>query len=159
MRFMRLGRHLEAHGGNEQAARLNGLNISRLKRIAYLIGALTATLASFVYLAHIGSIEPTSMGKTYELKAIAAAVVGGCNLRGGSGSLSGVLLGALLLEMVTKNTVHVFERGGTEMEGLVLGIVVIVAVFVGESLAIGGAKSSTDGGLSLSSGCDCAMLD
>jgi ribose/xylose/arabinose/galactoside ABC-type transport system permease subunit len=137
MRLTRVGRHLEALGGNEQAARLSGLSVPRLKLVTYLLAALTSTLGGFVTLAFVGSAGPQS-GIGYELIAIAAAVIGGCNLRGGSGSLLGVLLGCVLLKMVSFGSSYVIPRSwelssrATEAEGLIVGVVVILAVFLGK---------------------------
>jgi ribose/xylose/arabinose/galactoside ABC-type transport system permease subunit len=130
MRWMRVGRHMEAMGGNEEAARLSGLPISRLKLIAYSIGAVTGSLAGLVYLAHSGGVS-SNTATGYELSAIAASVVGGCNLKGGAGSILGILLGCILLKLVTNVPLYVIETGATDWEGLIVGGVVILAVMLG----------------------------
>lgn len=131
MRWTRFGRYLQALGGNEQAAHLSGLPVGRLKLVAYCLGTLTATLAGLVYLAHLGSAS-SQVGMGYELAAIAAAVVGGCNLKGGSGSIVGILLGVLLLRVVINGTLFVIEVQATEWEGFIVGVVVILAVLLGK---------------------------
>ena len=95
-----LGRHLYALGGNEEAARLSGIRTDRLKYVAYCIGALCSGLAGILYAAREGQGNSTNMGMGYELNAIAAAVVGGASLRGGVGTMSGTILGALFLTLV-----------------------------------------------------------
>jgi ribose/xylose/arabinose/galactoside ABC-type transport system permease subunit len=130
MRSMRVGRHLEAMGGNEEAARLSGLSISGLKLFAYCMGAITASLAGLVYLAHSGGVS-SNTASGYELSAIAASVVGGCNLKGGAGSILGILLGCLLLKLVTNVPLYVIQTGATDWEGLIVGGVVILAVMLG----------------------------
>lgn len=131
MRSTVVGRRLQAMGGNEEAARLSGLSIGRLKLFAYVVGSLTATLAGVVYLAHVGSADSRA-GIGYELSGIAAAVIGGCNLKGGSGSIVGILLGVVLLKTVVNGTLYVIPRGSTSWEGLIVGIVVILAVLLGK---------------------------
>jgi ribose/xylose/arabinose/galactoside ABC-type transport system permease subunit len=130
IRWMRVGRHLEAMGGNEEAARLSGLSIGRLKLVAYVIGGVTAALAGLVYLGHSGGVS-SNTAAGYELSAIAASVVGGCNLKGGAGSIVGILLGCILLKLVTNVPLYVIETGATDWEGLIVGGVVILAVMLG----------------------------
>jgi ribose transport system permease protein len=125
-------------GGNEEAVRLSGLPIGRLKLFAYGLGSLTATLAGLVYLAHVGSAgSNTAIG--YELSGIAAAVVGGCSLKGGSGTILGILLGCVLLRLVINGTLFVITNGATDWEGLIVGVVVILAVLLGR---LGGKEPS-----------------
>lgn len=131
MRWTRLGRHIQALGGNESAARLSGLNIYGLKRFAYCLGALTATVAGLIYVAYNGTASPRT-GAGYELAAIAAAVVGGCSLRGGAGSITGIVLGVVLLRIVINGTVFVIDTRATEWEGFIVGLVVILAVLLGK---------------------------
>lgn len=131
MRWTRLGRYLLAMGGNEQAAHLSGLAVGRLKLFAYCLGSTTAALAGLVYLAHLGSAS-SQTGIGYELAAIAAAVVGGCNLKGGAGSILGILLGVVLLRVVVNGTLFVIEVQATEWEGFIVGLVVILAVLLGK---------------------------
>lgn len=130
MRLTRLGRHLRAMGGNEEAARLSGLSIGRLKLFAYVLGGVTSALAGLVYLAHVGAAN-SNAGIGYELSAIAAAVVGGCNLKGGAGSIVGIVLGCILLRVVINGTLFVIPQGATDWEGLIVGVVVILAVLLG----------------------------
>lgn len=131
MRCTWIGRHLYAMGGNEEAARLSGLRITGLKFLAYVIGAVTAALAGLVYLANVGAASP-KLGLGYELSGIAAAVIGGCSLRGGSGSIGGIFLGAVLLKLVVNGTYYVIPKGSTEWEGMIVGVVVILAVLLGK---------------------------
>jgi ribose/xylose/arabinose/galactoside ABC-type transport system permease subunit len=131
MRSTWIGRHLYAMGGNEEAARLSGLRVSSLKFLAYAIGAVTAALAGLVYLANVGAASP-KLGLGYELSGIAAAVVGGCSLRGGSGSIGGIALGAFLLKLVVNGAYYVIPKGSTEWEGMIVGVVVILAVLLGK---------------------------
>lgn len=92
----RTGVYIFAIGGNAEATRLSGVNVSRNKMIAYMLCGVGAALAGMVTLARLGTGEPTA-GQGYELNAIAAAAIGGTSLAGGKGSIIGTLLGALLL--------------------------------------------------------------
>jgi len=123
-----LGRHLFALGGNETAARLSGLRTKRLKAVAYgLSGALSA-LGGIMFTGQNGQAD-SRLGTTYELTAITAAVVGGCSLSGGVGSIHGTVLGLLLTQIVIKGTgIVVHGIDATQIEGLVLGTVVLLAV-------------------------------
>jgi ribose/xylose/arabinose/galactoside ABC-type transport system permease subunit len=123
-----LGRHLYALGGNESAARLSGLPTRRLKTVSYAISGLLAALGGVLFLGNTGSANPT-MGFAYELSAITAAVVGGCSLAGGVGSIRGTVLGLVLIRIVINGTGLVVEGiEPSQIEGLVLGVVVVLAV-------------------------------
>lgn len=98
--FSVFGRHLFAVGGNEQAARYSGVPVARVKRAAYtLAGGLTGFSAILVSL-YVNGVQPGGHGQFFELYAIAAAVLGGCSLRGGEGSIPGILLGAALIRVL-----------------------------------------------------------
>jgi ribose/xylose/arabinose/galactoside ABC-type transport system permease subunit len=127
-----LGRHLYALGGNEEAARLSGIRTDRLKYVAYCLGAFCSGLAGILYAAREGQGNSTSMGVGYELNAIAAAVVGGASLRGGVGTMSGTILGALFLTLVVNGIPHIIKIESTLYEGMIVGVVVILAVAVNQ---------------------------
>lgn len=123
-----VGRHFFALGGNETAARLNGLPTRRLKTIAYSLSATLAALGGILFTGKSGQGDP-EMGISYELYAITAAVVGGCSLSGGVGSIRGTVLGLFLLQIVIKGTSQVVPGvDSSRVEGLVLGSVVVLAV-------------------------------
>jgi ribose/xylose/arabinose/galactoside ABC-type transport system permease subunit len=123
-----LGRHLYALGGNEAAARLSGLQTQRLKAIAYGLSGMLSALGGLLFAGNTGQGQGT-MGSSYELYAITAAVVGGCSLAGGVGSIRGTVLGLILIQIVIVGT-GIVVRGidSTQIEGLVLGTVVVLAV-------------------------------
>ena len=116
-----LGRHLFALGGNEMAARLSGLPTRRLKAVAYGLSGMLAALGGVLFTGRSGQADPR-LGVTYELYAITAAVVGGCSLSGGVGSIRGTVLGLFLIQIVIKGTA-IIVRGidSSQIEGLVLG--------------------------------------
>jgi len=123
-----LGRHLFALGGNETAARLSGLRTNRLKAVAYGISGMLSALGGVLFTGNTG-IAKGDMGVSYELYAITAAVVGGCSLSGGVGSIRGTVLGLVLIQIVIKGTGIVVKGiDSSQIEGLVLGTVVVLAV-------------------------------
>jgi ribose/xylose/arabinose/galactoside ABC-type transport system permease subunit len=123
-----LGRHLYALGGNETAARLSGLRTQRLKAVAYGLSGMISALGGLLFTGNTGQAQGT-MGVSYELYAITAAVVGGCSLSGGVGSIRGTVLGLVLIQIVIKGTgIVVRFIDSTQIEGLVLGTVVVLAV-------------------------------
>ena len=123
-----LGRHLYALGGNETAARLSGLSTRRLKMIAYGLSGMLSALGGLLFAGNSGQGKGT-MGVSYELFAITAAVVGGCSLSGGIGSVRGTILGLILIQVVIKGTgLVVKEIDPTQIEGLVLGTIIVLAV-------------------------------
>lgn len=127
MRRTAIGRQILALGGNEEAARLSGLNTARLKTVAYGLSGVLAGLAGAIYAAYSGQGDPRA-GVAYELQAVAAVVVGGCSLTGGSGSIPGVCLGVILLQVTLNAILVVVQRDATQWQGLVVGVVVILAV-------------------------------
>lgn len=96
IRFTALGEQIIAVGGNEEAARLSGINIDRVKITVYTLSGLLSSLAGFVLIARIGAAEPIG-GNGFELQAIGSAVIGGASLFGGIGNPLGSLTGALTL--------------------------------------------------------------
>jgi ribose/xylose/arabinose/galactoside ABC-type transport system permease subunit len=123
-----LGRHLYALGGNEQAARLSGIQTENVQWFAYCFGALTASLAGLLAMADGSVAQPVNLARGYELNAIAAAVVGGCSLQGGVGTVSGTVLGALFLRVVIDAVAKLIKAGADVYEGMIVGIVVVLAV-------------------------------
>jgi ribose/xylose/arabinose/galactoside ABC-type transport system permease subunit len=123
-----IGRHLYALGGNENAARLSGIRTDQMKWLAYVISAVLSSIAGIIWMAEVAVIEPESQGKGYELNAIAAAVVGGCSLQGGVGTIFGTMLGVLFLRVVMDAIQKVITSDADKYEGLIIGIVVVLAV-------------------------------
>jgi ribose/xylose/arabinose/galactoside ABC-type transport system permease subunit len=127
-----LGRHIHALGGNEQAARLAGIRTDNVKWFAYCYGAMTAALAGLFYVANESVAAPVNQGRGHELNAIAAAVVGGCSLAGGVGTGPGTVLGAIFLRVVIDAVSKIIKTGADVYEGLIVGIVVVIAVTFGQ---------------------------
>lgn len=121
------GRQLYAVGGNERAARLTGLDVDRLKISVYVASSLLAGLAGIIEVSYLSSaISNQGFGK--ELSVIAAAVIGGTNLNGGEGTVLGVFVGAVILEVLRNGLVLL----GTDAywQGVFVGSVIVFAVFI-----------------------------
>src|SRR6516165_2983118 len=126
VRYTALGEQIIAVGGNEEAARLAGINIDRVKICVYAISGLLASLAGFVLIGRIGAAEPIG-GTGFELQAIGAAVIGGASLFGGEGNPLGALVGALTLGAMQNGLTLLNVPSFWQL--VATGVVVIVAVF------------------------------
>ena len=137
------GRYLYAVGRNEEAARYSGVNSNRIIAGAYVISGLLAGLAAILIAFYTNSISPSTHGQSYELYGIAAAVLGGCSLRGGEGSIIGILLGTALLQ-VLRNLVNLVQIGGhnipSSAEAIVVGVVILLGVAADELIKRRSAK-------------------
>ncbi|PZM07363.1 ABC transporter permease [Rhizobium tubonense] len=99
LRWTRFGRYLFAIGGNEHAATLTGVPVKKIKVLVYMISALSAGIAGIIQTGWLGAVT-TNIGAGMELQVIAAAVIGGANLTGGTGTAFGALVGAALIEVI-----------------------------------------------------------
>lgn len=126
------GRRVYAIGGNEVAARYAGIPVGRVKVVVYTLSGALAGLAGLMYLGYYGAVEPNA-GRGYELKVIAAAVIGGASLSGGKGSAVGAVLGAVLVQLIDNGLVILgFEQAYNE---IVMGAAIIAAVVVDQAKA------------------------
>lgn len=126
------GRHLLALGRNEEAARYSGIRTHRLTVLAYALCSLLAGIGGILFALDVNSIQPAGQGNFYELYAIAAAVLGGCSLRGGEGSIAGVLIGAAVMR-VLYNSINVLGLS-TQLEFAIIGLVLLLGVIADEAL-------------------------
>lgn len=124
----RIGRYLYALGGNEQATRLSGVNIFKIKLFAYGVSGLLGGLAGILWAGYGGQGNP-QLGVGYELDAVAAAVVGGASLTGGRGSVPGTILGATLVITILSAINFTFSNPDI-WRGTVVGCVLLFAVLV-----------------------------
>lgn len=126
------GRHLYAVGGNEEAARLSGIDVTRVVVGAYVLMGAVVALTGFMQTAYGGHSTPT-VGKLMELDAIAACVIGGTSLRGGRGTVAGVLFGALIMAVLLNGMtlLAVSPEVKTICRGLVLSLAVWMDVKLG----------------------------
>ena len=120
------GRRLFAVGRNEEAARYSGIDSPNVITGAYVISGALAGVAAILIAFYTNSISPSSHGNFYELYAIAAAVLGGCSLRGGEGSIIGILIGTALLQ-VLRNLVNLLDIPGS-LDFAVMGAVILIGV-------------------------------
>ncbi|HKP67977.1 MAG TPA: ABC transporter permease [Pyrinomonadaceae bacterium] len=126
------GRYLFAVGRNEVAARYSGINADIITASAYVLCGLLASIAGVLLAFYTNSISPSSHGNFYELYGIAAAVLGGCSLRGGEGSIIGILIGTALLQ-VLQNLVNLLGIPSS-LNFAVMGAVILVGVIADQLL-------------------------
>src|SRR5215203_3778636 len=120
------GRYLFATGRNPEAARYAGINTGQIVTLTYVIsGALTA-ISGIIFAFYTNSVSPANHGNAYELYGIAAAVLGGCSLRGGEGSVVGILIGTALLQ-VLRNLVNLLGIPSS-LDFAVMGAVILIGV-------------------------------
>ncbi len=127
LRVTAWGRHLYAIGGNEAAARLNGVPVERIKLSAYVVCSLSAGLSAVLIVGWLGAVT-NALGQNYELRVIASAVIGGANLAGGAGGSLGAMVGAALIEVIRNSLLLV----GVDpyWQGTFVGVFIILAVLV-----------------------------
>jgi len=137
------GRYLFAVGRNEEATRYSGINSRRVIASAYVISGFLAAVASILLAFYTNSVSPSSHGNFYELYAIAAAVLGGCSLRGGEGSILGIVAGTALLQ-VLRNLVNLLDIPSS-LDFAVMGAVILIGVIADQVLrARRSTRMSTD---------------
>lgn len=124
------GRYLLALGRNEQAARYSGINTDRIVILAYVICSVLGGLGGILFALDVNSVQPSGLGEFYELYAIAAAVLGGCSLRGGEGSILGVLIGTAVMR-VLYNAINILGIP-TQLEFAIIGVVILGGVLADE---------------------------
>lgn len=121
------GRHLYAVGGNEAAARATGVPVARIKLQAYIVSALTATIAAILLTGYNGSAINAN-GTGYELRVIASTVIGGADLMGGSGGAYGAIIGAALIEIIRNSLL--MAGVDANWQGAFVGSFIILAVLL-----------------------------
>lgn len=126
------GRYLFAMGRNEQAARYSGINTNFLTTLSYVVCSACAGLTGILFAIESNTVQPQSAGEAYELYAIAGAVLGGCSLRGGEGSVFGLAIGAALLTVLT--SAIRFVGIPSQLEFATIGGVILLGVLTDETL-------------------------
>jgi ribose transport system permease protein len=134
------GRHLFATGRNEVASRFSGINVRRVIVSTYVILGVLTGISAIIFAFYTNSISPSSHGSFFELYGIAAAVLGGCSLRGGEGSIVGILLGTTLLQ-VLQNLVNLLGIPSS-LNFAVMGGVILVGVVADQILQRRAARVS-----------------
>ena len=125
-------KHIYAVGGNEEAARLSGVNITKVKLSVYSLSTLMASLAGILLASRLGSGQPNA-GDGYELDAITAAIVGGTSLSGGVGTIGGTLAGAIIIGIINTgmNTLGISPY----YQLVIKGSVILAAVIIDRNIA------------------------
>lgn len=123
----KLGRYIYAIGGNETAAKLSGINISKVKMIVYAMAGAFAAIGGIIVTSRLDSAQPNA-GMSYELDAIAAVVIGGTSLSGGKGSVWGTVMGAIIIGVL--NNGLVLLNVSPFWQQVVKGGVILLAVII-----------------------------
>ena len=124
-----VGRHIYAVGGNEEATRLSGIDIGRVKIMVYMISGMMAGLAAVLYCAMYGQGKPDA-GQMGELDAIAAVVIGGTSLMGGRGRVAGTVVGVLIFGYL--GNILVLKGISSEVQDIIKGVIIVLAVLLQE---------------------------
>jgi ribose transport system permease protein len=132
------GRYLLAVGRNEEATRFSGINTRRVIASSYIVAGLLTGISGILFAFYTNSVSPSNHGNFYELYGIAAAVLGGCSLRGGEGSILGILIGTALLQ-VLQNLVNLLGIDSS-LNYAVMGTVVLIGVLADQSFQARAAK-------------------
>jgi ribose transport system permease protein len=145
LHFTVFGRYVYAIGGNRDAAEYSGINVRRVEASTYLISAGTAGIAGICYASYIGQMSQ-QVGIAYELYAIAAAVLGGCSLRGGEGTVLGIVIGSAVMRVID-NGINMFQLHYVDADRvpriwrldpnwtfIIIGGVILVAVILDQTV-------------------------
>jgi rhamnose transport system permease protein len=128
LRFTKMGRNIYAVGGNPDAAKLRGISVESTTFVVYLITGGLAGLAGILYASRFGFVNPGETGVGFELTVIAAAIIGGTNIFGGSGTVLGVFLGCLLLGTISVALAVLGVASTWQLA--VYGLVILLAVII-----------------------------
>ena len=129
-RFTPLGRHIFAVGGNERAAALSGIRVDRVKMFVYMFSGFCAAIVGLVVSSELMAAHPAT-GESFELNAIAAAVLGGTSMSGGRGTIGGTIVGAFVIGILSDGLVMMGVSSFWQM--VIKGLVIIVAVVVDQA--------------------------
>ncbi|WP_157598052.1 MULTISPECIES: ABC transporter permease [unclassified Rhizobacter] len=122
------GRYVQAIGSNEQVARYAAVNVDRIKVLTYMLLGVCVGVATVLYVPRLGSASPTT-GLLWELEAIAAVIVGGTALKGGEGRITGTVVGAILLSVIS-NILNLTSIISVYLNAAVQGVVIIIVAFL-----------------------------
>lgn len=124
------GRYFYAIGFNEQAARYAGIATDRYRILSYVLCSVLAGLGGVLFLFDVGSASPSTAGSWYELYAVTGAVLGGCSLRGGEGTIPGILLGTAILPLL--RNLCIFAGVPSDLEFTVIGVALLLGTIADE---------------------------
>lgn len=123
--YFATGRCIFAVGSNKESARLSGVKVEKILVLVYTLSAICVSLAAVVYLSRLTAAQPTA-GESYEMEAIAAAVVGGTSQAGGEGGILGSLIGAVIIAVIRNGLVLLGV--GSYFTKIVVGLIIVLAV-------------------------------
>lgn len=129
-RYTPIGRHIFAVGGNERAARMSGIRVDRVKIAVYMFSGFCAAIVGLVTSSELMASHPAT-GNSYELNAIAAAVLGGTSMSGGRGTIGGTIVGAFVIGILSDGLVMMGVSSFWQM--VIKGLVIVVAVVVDQA--------------------------
>jgi ribose transport system permease protein len=132
LHFSVVGRYFVALGSNEQAARYSGIPTDFYKVLSYVLCSLLTAVYSFLAVMNSPSVAPSTAGQGDELIAIAGAVLGGCSLRGGEGTVYGMIVGTLIIRILSM--MNTFWNIPSAVEGLMIGLILLVGITLDELL-------------------------
>ena len=124
----RFGRYVIAIGCNERAAIYSAINVARVKILVYTLVGASAGVAALLVSSRMNSVSSSQTGMSYELDAIAAVVVGGTRMSGGSGTIVGTVIGVLILAVIA-NMLQMLDAN-VHLQGLVKGVIIVAAVMI-----------------------------
>ncbi|BAB53196.1 ribose ABC transporter, permease protein [Mesorhizobium japonicum MAFF 303099] len=129
-RYTPLGRHIFAVGGNERAARISGVRVNMVKMFVYMFSGFCAAIVGLIISSELMASHPAT-GESFELNAIAAAVLGGTSMSGGRGTIGGTIVGAFVIGILSDGLVMMGVSSFWQM--VIKGLVIIVAVVVDQA--------------------------
>jgi ribose transport system permease protein len=151
LHFTVFGRYVYAIGGNREAAEYSGINVRQVEMLTYVISSGLGGVAGVCYAAYIGQMSQ-QVGIAYEMYAIAAAVLGGCSLRGGEGTVLGMIIGSAMMRVID-NGINMFQMQYLDGEGIqriwrlnpnwtfvIIGAVILIAVILDQVVHLVQAK-------------------
>ena len=121
------GRSVYAIGGNEETARLSGINVTRIKIMIYLLSSLAAAAAGVIMTSRIESGQ-TSLGQGWEMTVIASAIIGGTSMLGGSGTVLGTVLGAALMSVISNGMI--IMNVSVYWQNIAIGAIIVLSVAI-----------------------------
>lgn len=127
LKYRKFGRYIYSIGGNEEATRLSGIDVVKYKTLAYTVSGIMSAIAGIILVAKLNSAQSIA-GEGYELDAIASSVIGGASLTGGSGSVWGTLLGAIIMGVI-RNGLNLMNVSAY-LQKLIIGVIIIAAVLL-----------------------------
>ncbi|MER8694363.1 ABC transporter permease [Mesorhizobium opportunistum] len=129
-RYTPLGRHIFAVGGNERAARISGVRVNMVKMFVYMFSGFCAAIVGLIISSELMASHPAT-GESFELNAIAAAVLGGTSMSGGRGTIGGTIVGAFVIGILSDGLVMMGVSSFWQM--VIKGLVIIIAVVVDQA--------------------------